>query len=96
MSDEAAKLAKLAALSPPTDSLDPVIAVDLDDVLSQTNRMVAQWHNDKFGTEMDLSQFYYFYYWKNPFWGTPQETYEKVNETRNKFQPHDSSNLYLR
>jgi hypothetical protein len=76
MSDEAAKLAKLAALSPPTDSLDPVIAVDLDDVLSQTNRMVAQCqssrlfptrmqrldeclgHNDNFGTEMDLSQFY--------------------------------------
>lgn len=44
MSDlnDSAKLAKLAALSPPTASLDPVIAVDLDDVLSQTNRMVAE------------------------------------------------------
>jgi hypothetical protein len=41
-SDEATQLAKLAALSPPTASLHPVIAVDLDDVLSQTNRAVAQ------------------------------------------------------
>ncbi|KAJ7124746.1 hypothetical protein C8R43DRAFT_1030621 [Mycena crocata] len=80
MSDDAARLAKLAALSPPTASLDPLIAVDLDDVLSQTNRMVAQWHNDKFGTQMDLSTFYYYYYWKNPLWGTPQETHTKVKE----------------
>ncbi|KAJ7169462.1 hypothetical protein C8R46DRAFT_197430 [Mycena filopes] len=83
MSTEAAKLAKLAALSPPTASLDPVIAVDLDDVLSQTNRMVAQWHNDKFATQMDLSQFYYYYYWKNPGWGTPDETFRKVREFYN-------------
>ncbi|KAJ7139714.1 hypothetical protein C8R44DRAFT_765240 [Mycena epipterygia] len=80
MSDESAQLAKLAALSPPTASLDPVIAVDLDDVLSQTNRMVAEWHNEKFGTKMDLSLFYYYYYWKNPFWGTPQETFDKVKD----------------
>jgi hypothetical protein len=78
MSDEAAKLAKLAALSPPTASLEPVIAVDLDDVLSQTNLKVAQCqlfcpfeaktgliksrccigHNEKYGTQMDLSTFY--------------------------------------
>ncbi|KAJ6574629.1 hypothetical protein B0H19DRAFT_1124995 [Mycena capillaripes] len=80
MSDETAQLAKLAALSPPTASLDPVIAVDLDDVLSQTNRIVAQWHNDEFGTQMDLSMFYYYYYWKNPFWGTLQETFAKMKE----------------
>ncbi|KAJ6604220.1 hypothetical protein DFH09DRAFT_1442244 [Mycena vulgaris] len=80
MSDESAQLAKLAALSPPTASLHPVIAVDLDDVLSQTNRMVAQWHNDKFGSQMTISDFYYYYYWKNPFWGTIQETFDKVKE----------------
>ncbi|KAJ6626854.1 hypothetical protein B0H10DRAFT_2295792 [Mycena sp. CBHHK59/15] len=80
MSEEAARLAKLAALSPPKASGHPVIAVDLDDVLSQTNRMVTQWHNEKFGTEMNLSLFYYYYYWKNPFWGTLQETFEKVKE----------------
>ncbi|KAF7340026.1 Protein kinase domain-containing protein [Mycena venus] len=66
MSDDATQLAKLAALSPPTASLDPVIAVDLDDVLSQTNLKVAQWHNEKYGTQMDLSTFYYYYYWKVP------------------------------
>ncbi|KAJ7275465.1 hypothetical protein B0H12DRAFT_1006202, partial [Mycena haematopus] len=58
----------------------PVIAVDLDDVLSQTNLKIAQWHNDKYGTQMGLSTFYYYYYWKNPFWGTLQETIEKVSE----------------
>ncbi|PFH54767.1 hypothetical protein AMATHDRAFT_169464 [Amanita thiersii Skay4041] len=56
----------------------PVIAVDLDDVLSQTNRVVANWHNEQYGTNMDLSTFYYYYYWKNPFWGTPAETSKKV------------------
>lgn len=37
---EAAALAKLATISPPTSS-GPVIAVDLDDVLSQTNQSVS-------------------------------------------------------
>ncbi|KAJ7693618.1 hypothetical protein B0H17DRAFT_1009900 [Mycena rosella] len=81
MSDESAQLAKLAALSPPTASLrHPVIAVDLDDVLSQTNRMIAQWHNDKFGSQMTLEHFYYYYYWKNPYWGTVKETFDKVKD----------------
>ncbi|KAJ7293759.1 hypothetical protein C8J57DRAFT_1269922 [Mycena rebaudengoi] len=80
-SDDAAKLAKLSALSPPSASeLHPVIAVDLDDVLSQTNSMIAKWHNEKYGTAMDLSLFYYYYYWKNPFWGTAKETFEKVTQ----------------
>ncbi|KAJ7283358.1 hypothetical protein C8J57DRAFT_1292269 [Mycena rebaudengoi] len=57
--NDAAKPAKLAALSPPSASeLHPVIAVDLDDVLSQTNSMIAKWHNEKYGTKMDLSTFY--------------------------------------
>jgi hypothetical protein len=38
---EAASLAKLSAISPPTSS-GPVIAVDLDDVLSQTNEVVSE------------------------------------------------------
>ncbi|KAJ7102348.1 hypothetical protein B0H15DRAFT_814254 [Mycena belliarum] len=86
MAASAAQLAKLAALSPPTASLrHPVICVDLDDVLSQTNSMVAQWHNDKYGTpnQMTLSHFYYYYYWKNPFWGTVEQTFDKVKEFYN-------------
>jgi hypothetical protein len=50
--NDAAKPAKLAALSPPSASeLHPVIAVDLDDVLSQTNSMIAKCesYNNKFG-----------------------------------------------
>lgn len=38
---EEATLAKLTSISPPSSS-GPVIAVDLDDVLSQTNHVVAQ------------------------------------------------------
>ncbi|KAI0803115.1 hypothetical protein BC629DRAFT_1491838 [Irpex lacteus] len=58
----------------------PLIAVDLDDVLSQTNRAVIEWHNEAYGTKLDLSHCYYYYYWKNPGWGTPEETFRKVEE----------------
>ncbi|THU91637.1 hypothetical protein K435DRAFT_227123 [Dendrothele bispora CBS 962.96] len=67
----------LSSASPPTSS-GPVIAVDLDDVLSQTNAKVAEWHNATYGTKMTLSDFYYYYYWKNPYWGNLQETFDKV------------------
>ncbi|KAJ7802795.1 hypothetical protein B0H14DRAFT_2891179 [Mycena olivaceomarginata] len=71
MSDEAAKTRKTCR------SLSSHPPLDLDDVLSQTNLKVAQWHNEKYGTQMDLSTFYCN---QNPFWGTPQETFEKVAE----------------
>ncbi|KAL1952218.1 hypothetical protein VTO73DRAFT_1367 [Trametes versicolor] len=58
----------------------PVIAVDMDDVLSQTNLAVAQWHNDTYGTNMTLDDFHYYYYWRNPYWGTPNETVAKVEK----------------
>ncbi|KIP06933.1 hypothetical protein PHLGIDRAFT_106379 [Phlebiopsis gigantea 11061_1 CR5-6] len=58
----------------------PLIAVDMDDVLSETNQTVADWHNATYGTKLDLSHFYYYYYWKNPGWGTPDETFRKVEE----------------
>ncbi|KAG5636857.1 hypothetical protein H0H81_006609 [Sphagnurus paluster] len=56
-------LERLIAISPPTFA-GPIIAVDLDDVLSQTNEIVAQ----------------YYYYWKNPLWGTAKETFEKIKD----------------
>jgi len=28
---------------------------------------------------MHPSNFYYYYYWKNPYWGTPDETFAKVD-----------------
>jgi len=58
----------------------PIIAVDLDDVLSQSNRVVGEWHNEAYGTNMTLDDFYYYYYWRNPYWGTPDETFKKVEE----------------
>ncbi|KAK0245878.1 hypothetical protein EDD85DRAFT_802419 [Armillaria nabsnona] len=69
-------LEQLTDISP--SSPVPVIAVDLDDVLSQTNHAVAEWHNEVYGTRMNVSHFYYYYYWKNPFWGTPKQTFDKV------------------
>ncbi|KAF5384739.1 hypothetical protein D9757_006237 [Collybiopsis confluens] len=57
-----------------------VIACDLDDVLCQTNLAVAEWHNEQYGTNMTLDDFYYHYYWKNPYWGGIQETFTKVTE----------------
>ncbi|TFK36813.1 hypothetical protein BDQ12DRAFT_685924 [Crucibulum laeve] len=72
-------LERLTVLSPPSTA-GAVIAIDLDDVLCQTNEIVAEWHNQKFGTQMNLSHFYYYYYWKNPFWGTPKVTFDKVKE----------------
>ncbi|KNZ79631.1 hypothetical protein J132_08933 [Termitomyces sp. J132] len=77
---EKAALEKLISLYLPSCSSGPVIAVDLDDVLSQTNQMVADWHNTQYGTDMDISMFYYYYYWKNPYWGTPTETFIKVEK----------------
>ncbi|KAI0651534.1 hypothetical protein C8Q79DRAFT_1004822 [Trametes meyenii] len=62
------------------DSDRPVIAVDMDDVLSQTNEVVAEWHNKAYGTNMKMEDFYYYYYWMNPYWGSPQDTIDKVEE----------------
>ncbi|KAH9966768.1 hypothetical protein BC827DRAFT_1124026 [Russula dissimulans] len=58
----------------------PLIAVDLDDVLCQTTKCVAEWHNRKFGTDMQLKDFYYSTWYKNPGWGTIVTTAEKVAE----------------
>ncbi|KAG9314615.1 hypothetical protein JVU11DRAFT_5419 [Chiua virens] len=57
-----------------------VIAVDLDDVLSNTNEHIAAWHNETYGSNIGLDNFYYYYYWKNPGWGPPGQTHKKVRE----------------
>ncbi|KAI0823079.1 hypothetical protein BC628DRAFT_1365302 [Trametes gibbosa] len=59
----------------------PVIAVDMDDVLSETNQAVADWHNDNFGSKMTWTiSTVNYYYWMNPYWGSPTETVEKVEK----------------
>ncbi|EPQ61079.1 hypothetical protein GLOTRDRAFT_69266 [Gloeophyllum trabeum ATCC 11539] len=75
----------LAALSPSPATVahptgGPIIAVDLDDVLCQTNAYIADWHNRNYGSKMSLDDFHYYHYWKNPYWGTPDETNEKVKK----------------
>ncbi|KAI0080025.1 hypothetical protein K474DRAFT_1658267 [Panus rudis PR-1116 ss-1] len=59
---------------------EPIIALDMDDVLSQTNEIVAKWHNEAYGTNMTVKDFLYYHYWKNPYWGTPDETFQKVED----------------
>ncbi|QRW14843.1 hypothetical protein RhiLY_13842 [Ceratobasidium sp. AG-Ba] len=59
-------------------SQPPLIAVDMDDVLCCTNEAVAQWHNNHYGTNLTISDFHYYHYWKNPGWGDPSETLDKV------------------
>ncbi|KZV69484.1 hypothetical protein PENSPDRAFT_580804 [Peniophora sp. CONT] len=55
-----------------------LIAVDMDDVLSQTTQCVADWHNINYGTNMDLSTFYYAMWYKCPGWGSVSDTLHKV------------------
>jgi len=40
----------------------PLIAIDMDDVLCQTNASVAEWHNETYGTDMSLDKFYCKYH----------------------------------
>ncbi|KIK99785.1 hypothetical protein PAXRUDRAFT_822402 [Paxillus rubicundulus Ve08.2h10] len=63
---------------PPLAPTAPVIAIDLDDVLSGTNDLVIRWHNETYGTDMDLSEAYYYCYSKNPHWGSTATTRTKV------------------
>ncbi|KAI9509644.1 hypothetical protein F5148DRAFT_723511 [Russula earlei] len=58
----------------------PLIAVDLDDVLCQTTICAAEWHNRKFGTHMQLKDFFYSTWYKNPGWGTIAATASKIKE----------------
>lgn len=57
----------------------PLIAVDLDDVLSMTGESLVEWHNKNHGSEMTLEDCHYFHFWKNPYWGTPEDTVQKFN-----------------
>ncbi|KAA1471100.1 hypothetical protein DENSPDRAFT_837026 [Dentipellis sp. KUC8613] len=68
------KLAEIAS------TRSPLLAIDLDDVLCQTSERAAAWHNERFGTDMTTSSFYYAMWYKNPGWGTVPETLDKVKE----------------
>ncbi|CAE7192174.1 unnamed protein product [Rhizoctonia solani] len=66
-----------------------LIAVDMvsqaaynydDDVLCRTNETAATWHNLHYGTNLTIDDFHYYHYWKNPGWGSPTETLNKVRE----------------
>lgn len=59
-----------------------VIAIDLDDVLAQTNVAVVEQFNATFGPPeggpMVIDDLQHYLYWQNRGWGTPEETVAKV------------------
>ncbi|KAI0273736.1 hypothetical protein BC834DRAFT_225013 [Gloeopeniophorella convolvens] len=70
---------RLAHISESTHNC-PLIAVDLDDVLCQTSKCAADWHNERYKTNMQLGDFYYSMWYKNPGWGTVSVTLAKIKE----------------
>ncbi|WWC89535.1 uncharacterized protein L201_004459 [Kwoniella dendrophila CBS 6074] len=52
------------------------IAVDMDDVLCQTNATIVHMHHELFDTQppLTLADFKNYLYWMNRGWGTPEET----------------------
>ncbi|WWC61656.1 uncharacterized protein I303_104240 [Kwoniella dejecticola CBS 10117] len=56
------------------------IAVDMDDVLCQTNATIVHMHNELFDTQppLTLADFKNYLYWMNRGWGTPEETVDMV------------------
>ncbi|WVQ82411.1 hypothetical protein IAT38_004539 [Cryptococcus sp. DSM 104549] len=67
------------------------IAVDMDDVLCQTNMTIVDMHNELFGVEppLTLDDFKNYLYWMNRGWGTPEQTVEMVGKLY-------KSGLYMR
>jgi len=93
--DVNSKAASLAKTLPPTSSSSgPLIAVDLDDVLSETNLAIAEWYNETFpGAQMSVDNFYYYYYWKNPYWGTLAETFAKAKAFYSSSRIHTANTV---
>jgi len=79
ISEETAR-AKLVEIFKIDHDTRPLIAVDLDDVLCQTTQCVAEWHNRRLGTDMQIKDFYYSTWYKNPGWGTVTTTVDKLKE----------------
>lgn len=55
------------------------ILVDLDDVLSCTTEAASIWHNRQFHTKLQLDDFHYYHWWKNPGWGSIEQTEIKAD-----------------
>ncbi|WVQ99221.1 hypothetical protein IAU59_006353 [Kwoniella sp. CBS 9459] len=65
-----------SGLATPRKGSRGTIAVDMDDVLCQTNATIVHMHNELFDTQppMTLDDFKNYLYWMNRGWGTPEET----------------------
>ena len=55
----------------------PIIAVDLDEVLSNTLVSVIEFHNHTYGTSLKLSDFETYNYWET-WGGTKEESIERI------------------
>lgn len=57
----------------------PVIAVDMDDVLANTNETLYRWHNKTYLTDLKLqADAKYFHQWLNRGWGNGETTRRKL------------------
>ncbi|WVR07247.1 hypothetical protein IAU60_004288 [Kwoniella sp. DSM 27419] len=65
-----------SGLATPKKGWKGKIAVDMDDVLCQTNATIVNMHNELFDTQppLTLADFKNYLYWMNRGWGTPEET----------------------
>ncbi|ORY87137.1 hypothetical protein BCR37DRAFT_376540 [Protomyces lactucae-debilis] len=58
----------------------PTIAVDFDDTLALTNDKICHWHNETYGTDLSIEEYYHFQYWRVRGWGDKTITQNKVKE----------------
>ncbi|KAG9030611.1 hypothetical protein FS837_003223 [Tulasnella sp. UAMH 9824] len=56
-----------------SESKGPLIAVDMDDVLSIPDENLVEGRNRNHGLDMTLEDCHYSHYWKNLHWGTPED-----------------------
>eukprot|EP00921_Rhytidocystis_pertsovi_P010491 GHVQ01016860.1.p1 GENE.GHVQ01016860.1~~GHVQ01016860.1.p1 ORF type:complete len:331 (+),score=57.62 GHVQ01016860.1:305-1297(+) len=66
----------------------PTIAIDVDEVLAQLVHGVAQFHNDKFGTNLTLKDFH-SYNFADVWGGTTEEAMDKVTDFFGTHYFHD-------
>lgn len=63
-----------------TNMTKPVIAVDMDDVLANTNETLYRWHNKTYSSNLKLQEdAKYFHQWLNRGWGDQKTTREKLD-----------------
>ncbi|KAI9639630.1 HAD-like domain-containing protein [Dioszegia hungarica] len=85
MSDVQVNEAKEFFAPSPAGPSKGTIAVDMDDVLAQTNQTIVEMHNARYGMQppLSLADFKHYLYWNNRGWGDAKQTAKMVVELCN-------------